>query len=283
MTKEIKYCKCGCGRIPNSGRDYIHGHNRKGVKLSDIIREKMSDVQKKRYKENPISDGTREKISETLIKYYEENPVSDTICEKLSETLIKYYEDNPVSDITREKISEAGIKRFKDPLEHEKLSEARIKQWENPLTREKLSEAQKKRWKENPVSDVTREKLSEVQIKRWSGTEQRILMSCRLLGIPREEWDGFGSKYCELWCEELREYIRDKYNRVCFICGKTEEENGRKHDVHHTDYNKDCGCDETECILVPLCRNCHSYTTFGDREYYENLIIEKLDKNKEVK
>ena len=102
-------------------------------------------------------------------------------------------------------------------------------------------------------------------------------MSCAKLGITRDEWDGFGSIYCDLWCEELREYIRNKYNRQCFICNKTEGENGQKLGVHHIDYNKNCGCDGTDCRLVPLCKSCHGKTTSGDREMWEKLIMDMLE------
>ena len=126
------------------------------------------------------------------------------------------------------------------------------------------------------LTDDTKQLIREKAIKHWDNPEVRILQSCRMLGIKREEWDGFKSVYCDLWCEELREYIRNKHDRICFICGKTEDENGEKLSVHHTDYNKDCGCDGSECILVPLCRKCHAYTTFGDRDMWENLIIDML-------
>ena len=131
--------------------------------------------------------------------------------------------------------------------------------------------------KNRSPSDETRIKQKLTAIKNWEDPERHIKMSCRLLGITRDDWDGFGSVYCELWCEELREHIRDKYNRICFICDKTEEENGQKLDVHHVDYNKDCDCDGTECRLVPLCKSCHGKTTAGDREMWEDLIMDMLE------
>ena len=69
--------------------------------------------------------------------------------------------------------------------------------------------------------------------------------------------------------------IRKQFSNVCFLCGKTEEENGRLLDVHHVNYNKKCGCDTTKCICVPLGRSCHSGTG-ADRDYWQALIIEML-------
>ena len=182
-----------------------------------------------------------------------------------------------VSDVTKKKMTEAIKKYFDDPLARKKASEAAKKRYEDQLEREKTSEAMKKHFEEISVSNITRKKQSEATKKYYKDPENRILHSCRMLGITRDDWDGFGSVYCELWCEELREYIRDKYGRICFICGKSEMENGRKHDVHHVDYNKQCGCDETECKLVPLCIKCHAHTTFGGREMWEELIIKMLE------
>lgn len=82
------------------------------------------------------------------------------------------------------------------------------------------------------------------------------------------------SKYCVLWTEKLRESVRDKFNRACFICGKPECENGAKLSVHHTNSGKMCMCDYS-CELVPLCRSCHSKTIYNRFDWY-SLIMCKL-------
>lgn len=65
--------------------------------------------------------------------------------------------------------------------------------------------------------------------------------------------------YCSKFNNEFKEYIRDKFLRICFLCGKTEEENGRRLSVHHCNENKNCGCDgDATCQFVPLCKNCHA-------------------------
>ena len=64
--------------------------------------------------------------------------------------------------------------------------------------------------------------------------------------------------YCHKFNEDFKEYIRDKFRRVCFLCPKTEEENGQRLSVHHVNGNKNCGCDDDEtCQFVPLCVSCH--------------------------
>ena len=85
-------------------------------------------------------------------------------------------------------------------------------------------------------------------------------MSAGQQGIPYEEWGGFATEnlYCEKFDDACRERIRDRYDRICFVCGKDEEENGRRLDVHHIDRNKEQGCDGHEWKLIPLCKSCHS-------------------------
>lgn len=72
-------------------------------------------------------------------------------------------------------------------------------------------------------------------------------------------WKGGTStgKYCHKFNECCRERNRNKYGRTCFICGKTEAQNGRNLDVHHVDMNKGQGCDGYKWKLVPLCHTCH--------------------------
>lgn len=85
---------------------------------------------------------------------------------------------------------------------------------------------------------------------------------------------GRHDSYCNLWTEPLRESIRESFGRVCFLCGKTEEENNRKLDVHHTNSGKMCMC-SYDCQLVPLCRSCHT-KTIHDRFYWYSVIMCKL-------
>ena len=85
--------------------------------------------------------------------------------------------------------------------------------------------------------------------------------------------------YCHKFNFEFKEYIRDKFGRVCFLCGKTKEENGKRLSVHHCNGNKNCGCDGDEtCQFVPLCKNCHS-KVHSKKVDWESKIKAKM-KNK---
>ncbi len=100
-------------------------------------------------------------------------------------------------------------------------------------------------------------------------------------------WQGgksFGI-YCPKFNENKREEIRNKYNRCCIICNKSESENltkkgknkgkFKKLHVHHIDYNKDQGCKNHEWRLAPLCNSCHAKTGHK-RIFWESKIKEIL-------
>jgi len=55
--------------------------------------------------------------------------------------------------------------------------------------------------------------------------------------------------------DKLKELIRERDKCTCQLCSKTQENNGRKLDVHHIDYNKD-NCDFIN--LIALCRCCNA-------------------------
>ena len=99
-----------------------------------------------------------------------------------------------------------------------------------------------------------------------------------LKGENHPNWQGGISflPYCSKFNFSFKEYIRDKFGRVCFLCPTTEMENGRRLSVHHVNYNKDCGCDDDEtCQFVPLCISCNSKVNFNC-EIWEKKIKQKM-------
>lgn len=101
------------------------------------------------------------------------------------------------------------------------------------------------------------------------------------IGEKSPRWKGGISyePYCPKFSDELKEEVREKYGRQCFLCSKTEAENGRKLDVHHINYDKKAGCNGKRWLLIPLCMSCHPKTN-SNRVYWENLIITKMRKRK---
>lgn len=102
-------------------------------------------------------------------------------------------------------------------------------------------------------------------------------------GDKNSRWLGGKSfePYCIAFTKKLKEEVRDAFGRKCYLCQKTESENGKKLDVHHVDYNKSQGCAGLRWSLIPLCRSCHRKTTINRFHYYAALrdywIHEHLD------
>ena len=127
-------------------------------------------------------------------------------------------------------------------------------------------------------SEEMRKKKSIMQTGRTHSKETRKKMGIAHKGERHWNWKGGISyePYCSKFNNQFKEYIRDKFGRICFICGKTEEEIGRKLDVHHTNYDKDCMCnDNITCQFVPLCRGCNTKVNFN-RELWEAKINAKI-------
>lgn len=93
--------------------------------------------------------------------------------------------------------------------------------------------------------------------------------------------------YCPKFDDDLKERVRLFFDRKCYICGKSEQEQIdemkkegkvpiRKLDVHHVNYNKDTCCDDSKPLFVPLCRKCHMKTN-QDKEYWEDFFTVSLN------
>ena len=96
-------------------------------------------------------------------------------------------------------------------------------------------------------------------------------------GEKNSNWKGGLSfePYCPKFNKDFKERVRILFDRKCFECGKTEEENGKKLDVHHVNYDKMVCCNDVEPLFVALCR-CHNSKANGNREWWEAHFIEKL-------
>lgn len=95
------------------------------------------------------------------------------------------------------------------------------------------------------------------------------------VGEKSPSWRGGKSRYCHKFNETFKESMREEFGRKCFICGKSEHDNGKKLAVHHTNYDRSCMCENVECRFVPLCTRCHGRTNFN-RFYWYSLIMRKL-------
>lgn len=122
--------------------------------------------------------------------------------------------------------------------------------------------------------EENRKKMSEARKGIPSGRKGIPSGRC---GEKNPNWRGGISflPYCPKFNFQKREEIREKYGRKCFLCDKSELENGKKLDVHHIDYDKEQGCNGKTFELVPLCTSCHGRTN-SKREEYRKILLDKL-------
>ncbi len=220
--------------------------------MSRKIGFKHSEKTKKK-----IGDGNRNKI------------VSDDTKEKMSKSQKgKNKGKTPMlgkhhSEDTKKKISEGSIGRI--PWNKGKHH--------SEDTKQKMREKRKGRKPHEGCqhSEETKNKISikcsnppEERRKRWSEKRKKE---------NNPNWKGgiLEHPYCEKWTEKLKERIRERDNRICQECSKTEKENIEKLSVHHIHYDKEnCYPD-----LISLCVSCNTRAN-GNRYYWEEHFMKIL-------
>lgn len=142
-----------------------------------------------------------------------------------------------------------------------------------PEVREKISRAKKgiKFSKEHKM------KLSKAKKGKKLPEEHKRKISeshkGKYTGSNSWAWKGGVSfePYCILFNKEFKERVRNFFKRRCGLCGKSEEENNKRLNVHHITYNKKACCDDESPLFIPLCNSCHIGTNHN-REYWEELL-----------
>jgi len=100
-------------------------------------------------------------------------------------------------------------------------------------------------------------------LKKW--------LSQNYSGENSSKWLGGDRIYPAAWNEYLKEFIRDRDNHICQICYKPE--NGRKHDVHHIDYDKN---NLSFSNLITLCNSCHTKTSANRDSWVQFFSFRRL-------
>ena len=101
-------------------------------------------------------------------------------------------------------------------------------------------------------SEETKKQIRETNLRTWAIPEVRN----QSVGENNPTWkDGISFvPYPVQFNTILKERIRNRDGRICQACGKTEEENGQRLDIHHVDYDKKNLSDEN---FISLCFSCH--------------------------
>jgi hypothetical protein len=240
----------------------------KGKKVSDETRKKMSEAQKGK----KFSDEHRRRCGEALKgrKFSEEarknmslghignkSNLGRHLTEEHKKHISESGKGRVVSEETREKLRlrpSAMKGRHHSEESKKKMSDAR---WGKPIPNHRLH-------------------LSEEHKKKCS-----MALKGLMAGEKSPNWHGGISflPYCPKFNYALKEEIREKFGRRCYLC--QVEENGSKLHVHHINFDRMAGCFGRKFNLVPLCKPCHIKTS-NSRHYYFNLLINYWAFNPEI-
>jgi len=124
-------------------------------------------------------------------------------------------------------------------------------------------------------SEETKQKLSQY----FSQPHISMQYSKRMIGRKNPAWaGGCSNEYGPGFGRRLKREIRDRDNHICQFC--LVEENGKRLDVHHIDYDK-FNNDPTN--LIACCHSCHSNTLF-DRDMWieicQDIVLAKYKTQK---
>lgn len=117
-------------------------------------------------------------------------------------------------------------------------------------------------------------KRSEVRAKisknnPMNRPEARAKVSASKMGENHPNWQGGKSfePYCSAFNIQLKESVRNRDNRTCVLCGKSEIQNGQRLCVHHIDADKTQGCNGKRWYLCALCRSCNTRPDTVEKEF----------------
>ena len=191
-------------------------------------------------------------------------------CIDPEERLVRIYQLNRSGSLPGELCNKCAMNH---PDRRKRISEAGIGN-----TRAKGNSGRK-------FTDEHRKAISIAKIgKKFTDEHRKAISIARIgkyMGKNSPSWQGgisFG-KYCNLFNMAFKNMIRERFHNICFLCGKTKEQEGKNLAVHHVNYDKDCICNRS-CEFVPLCTSCHSKTSGkNNRKYWEDLIMGYLYPN----
>ena len=111
-----------------------------------------------------------------------------------------------------------------------------------------------------------------------------VNQSITLKGEDSPFWQGGLSfePYCYKFNNDLKERVREFFDRKCYVCGLTEEENEQRLSVHHVNYDKMVCCNNVPPLFVPLCQRHHNMSNYNRGEWQEffEVSLQYLTQNK---
>lgn len=181
------------------------------------------------------------------------------------------------SEETKQKLRDAKLGSHHSEETKQKIREGNLGKVISEETKQKMSKSIKEALNDSDV----REKLRKGRLGKKHSEETKDKLSKLNSGKTGElspAWKGGISfePYCQKFNNDLKERVREYFDRKCYVCDKTEEKNGRKLDVHHVNYNKMMCCNDVKPLFVPLCRRHNAIANFN-RESWEEFFTVSLE------
>ena len=276
--EQVTYCKCGCGQITKisqrtgTSNIYVFGHSNKGKSLSDDHKRQIGNANRGSHSNlgHELTDEHKQKLSDAhkgISTWNKGISPSEETREKIRNTLkgnipwnkgLTAEMDERVRIVT-ENLAKSNRGRKCTPKAIENMKGHTP--WNKGL--------------KNCYNEDTLKQMSESLTGRHHTQQTKMKISNTMQGENNRLWQGGISfePYCHKFNNNMKERVRNKHNRTCFLCG--EKENEQKLCVHHVDYHKKQGCGEHEWRLVPLCRGCHARTN-TNREQWELYFQKRI-------
>jgi hypothetical protein len=173
------------------------------------------------------------------------------------------------SEETRAKLRFVNLGRHHSKETRIKLRVTHLGHAVSDETRAKIGVANQTRH----ISDETRAKIRAIRLGSHLSVRARAKLRIAVTGDKNVNWrGGIHTPYGPEFNRNLKAIVRQRDDYLCQNPECYLPENGRKHPVHHIDFNK--GHNDPVNLII-LCAKHHAKTTVGDRnywmEYYQNL------------
>lgn len=184
------------------------------------------------------------------------------------------YKKKPFSDTDKEHIRE-GVKKAWQEGKYDSVDYSK-----SDAQKKKLSKAKKLFYKNHPEAA----KKHAEKLKGKMTGEKNPNYGKKHKGINAKEKNHFWKggiafePYDDEFDRAFKRTIREREGFKCFLCFKTQKENGKALHVHHIDYEKK---HTTEDNCMALCNSCHPKTQ-KNREFWKKYLKEQLLDRKSV-
>lgn len=184
------------------------------------------------------------------------------------------------TDKHKQKISKSLIGKFKgktyEQIMGREKAEIRRKQQklrflgkDNPFYNKKHNKKTKEIMSLLKLGKTHEEIMGEENAKNWIK---------KMSGKNSPFWiNGNSIKDYKNFTKRFKNYIRNRDNQICMICGKHREKMNTALSIHHIDYNKHNSY-PNNCIS--LCFDCHAKTNYNRKywiEFFKSLLQERYN------